>query len=110
MKITKRKSKYLLQFIWAILVLLLCISCAASVPADEAIERDWQAYCKTVLKESVNCSSLRIVDKKVAGDDGEVIIAAKSVTEPERASTERKFKFIYKKFDNGWSAISVDRL
>jgi hypothetical protein len=110
MKITKENIKHFLQINWATLVLLLCISCAASAPEEEAIKKDWEAYCKTVLKESFNCSGLRIVDKKAAGDDCEVIIAAKSVTEPEREAEERKFKFIYKKFDNSWSAISVDPL
>jgi hypothetical protein len=57
---------------------------------------------------------MKIIGKTIEGDNGEVFIEAKVVKiikgEPEKETLEIKYKFLYKKFDDGWTAIRVDKI
>ena len=114
MKKTERVYFNLLYISLAVLVLLTCLSCSTSAPADKFIRQDWELYCRTVLSGSLKCLDITIIDKSIAGDDCEVFIAAKVIKtingRPEKEMLEVKYKLFYKKFDSGWTAISVDSL
>jgi hypothetical protein len=114
MKRTKRNYFNSLYIAWAVLVSISCMSCSTSAPTDKVIRQDWELYCGTVLRGSLKCLDMTIIDKSIEGDDCEVFIAAKAIKtingRPEKEMLEVKYKLFYIKFDSGWTAISVDSL
>lgn len=99
---------------WAVIISISCISCSPSAPSDILIKQDWESYSASVLKDSFKCIDMKIISKSVEGENGEVFIEAKVVKiikgETEKETLEIKYKFLYKKFDDGWTAIRVDKI
>ena len=98
----------------AVFVSISCISCSFNAPSDRLIKQDWAFYCESALKDSFSCMDMRIVGKSIVGDKCEVFIAAKVVKtingRPEKETLEIKYRFLYNKFDSGWTAIMVDKI
>jgi hypothetical protein len=114
MRRPKRNYCVLIYIAWAVLVSISCISCSISAPTDILIRQDWEFYCGSVLKDSFRCMDMKIIGKSIEGDNFEVFIAARVVktinVRPEQETIEIKYKLLYKKFDNGWIAIRIDRI